>query len=154
MELSPERHGTFDVVLFLGVLYHLRDPFEALARVSRLTRELLVVETHVDMLWSRGPAAAFYPGDELNRDASNWWGFNERALHAMLQGTGFDRIEVVHRRSFARRLARAVKLRIGAAQTPFVPSLRQGRIALHALKSPLSSSDGGSLPPAPREEAP
>ena len=26
MDLSPERIGTFDLVLFLGVLYHLRDP--------------------------------------------------------------------------------------------------------------------------------
>jgi tRNA (mo5U34)-methyltransferase len=30
MELSPERVGTFDVVLFLGVLYHLRHPLLAL----------------------------------------------------------------------------------------------------------------------------
>src|SRR5512132_1117781 len=27
MDLSPERMGTFDIVLFLGVLYHLRHPF-------------------------------------------------------------------------------------------------------------------------------
>src|SRR5690242_16401292 len=30
MDLTPERVGTFDVVLFLGVLYHLRNPLLAL----------------------------------------------------------------------------------------------------------------------------
>ena len=38
MDLSPERVGTFDVVLFLGVLYHLRHPFLALERVASVTR--------------------------------------------------------------------------------------------------------------------
>ena len=33
MDLTPERVGTFDLVLFLGVLYHLRHPLLALERV-------------------------------------------------------------------------------------------------------------------------
>src|SRR6187401_1004793 len=45
MDLSPERIGTFDVVLFLGVLYHLRHPFLALERVASVTRDYLIVET-------------------------------------------------------------------------------------------------------------
>ena len=32
-DLTPERHGTFDLVLFLGLLYHLRDPLLALDRI-------------------------------------------------------------------------------------------------------------------------
>ena len=42
MDLSPERVGTFDVVLFLGVLYHLRHPLLALERIASVTRELLI----------------------------------------------------------------------------------------------------------------
>jgi SAM-dependent methyltransferase len=38
MDLTPERVGTFDVVLFLGVLYHLRHPFLALEQVVRDAR--------------------------------------------------------------------------------------------------------------------
>ena len=34
MDLSPERVGSFDVVLFLGVLYHLPNPLLALERVA------------------------------------------------------------------------------------------------------------------------
>src|SRR3954447_3234669 len=41
--------GTFDVVLFLGVLYHLPDPLPLLERVSNAARELLVLETHADL---------------------------------------------------------------------------------------------------------
>ena len=62
MELSPERVGTFDVVLFLGVLYHLRHPFLALERVASVTRDLLILETVVDLAGFRRPAMAFYPG--------------------------------------------------------------------------------------------
>ena len=38
MELAPERvGGTFDIVLFLGVLYHMRDPMLALERAASVT---------------------------------------------------------------------------------------------------------------------
>src|SRR5205085_11848007 len=76
LDLSPETVGTFDVVLFLGVLYHMRDPLPALDRLASVTRELLVLETHVDLLGLRRPAMAFYPGFELDGDWSNWWGPN------------------------------------------------------------------------------
>jgi tRNA (mo5U34)-methyltransferase len=47
MDLSPERVGTFDVVLFLGVLYHLRHPLLALERIASVADDLLVAETVV-----------------------------------------------------------------------------------------------------------
>ncbi len=37
MDLSPDRVGTFDLVLFVGVLYHLRHPLLALERVASVT---------------------------------------------------------------------------------------------------------------------
>ncbi len=33
VDLDPRRHGCFDLVLFLGVLYHLRNPLLALDRI-------------------------------------------------------------------------------------------------------------------------
>src|SRR5688572_2733226 len=53
MDLSPERAGTFDVVFFLGVLYHLPNPLLALERVASVTRDLLVLETVIDMVGVR-----------------------------------------------------------------------------------------------------
>ncbi len=134
MSLSPEAVGEFDVVLFLGVLYHMPHPLAALERVASVTRERLVLETHVDMLFSRTPAVAFYPGAELNGDDSNWCGPNERALTAMLREVGFKRVEYVWRRPPLRRLARAVKLRLRAGGRPFRETLPQGRVTVHAWK--------------------
>src|SRR4029077_17426301 len=74
MDLSPERVGVYDVVLFLGVLYHMRHPMLALEKVAAVTGEQLIVETHVDLLDVVRPAMAFYPGTELSGDATNWCG--------------------------------------------------------------------------------
>ena len=65
-DLSPETVGVFDLVLFLGVLYHLPNPLLALERVASVTRHHLIMETAVDLLFARRPAAAFYPTDELS----------------------------------------------------------------------------------------
>jgi tRNA (mo5U34)-methyltransferase len=77
---AGERLGTFDVVLFLGVLYHLPNPLLALERVASVASDLLVVETVVDMVGFGRPAAAFYPGRELNGDPTYK---TANALHAL-----------------------------------------------------------------------
>jgi tRNA (mo5U34)-methyltransferase len=95
MDLAPERVGTFDVVLFLGVLYHLRHPLLALERVASVTGRLLIVETVVDLIGLRRPAMAFYPGRELNNDPTNWWAPNGPAMHTMLHSVGFDDVRTI-----------------------------------------------------------
>jgi tRNA (mo5U34)-methyltransferase len=95
LELSPERlGGTFDVVLFLGVLYHMRDPMLALEHVASVTRHRLIVETHLDVLDLPRPAMAFYPFDELAGDFSNWVGPNLLGVDAMLRASGFREVYV------------------------------------------------------------
>jgi SAM-dependent methyltransferase len=48
-DLSVERHGSFDVVLCLGILYHLDAPdlFPFVERVAEICRRVLVVDTAV-----------------------------------------------------------------------------------------------------------
>jgi tRNA (mo5U34)-methyltransferase len=92
LDISPETVGKFDVVLFLGVLYHMRDPMLALERAASVTRELMIVETLIDMTYLRTPAAAFYPWDLL-RDQTNWWGPNQAAVLGMLQSVGFEHVQ-------------------------------------------------------------
>ncbi len=48
LDLSPEKVGVFDLVLFLGVLYHMRHPLLALERVFSVTKNHLILETVVD----------------------------------------------------------------------------------------------------------
>lgn len=133
LELSPEREGRFDLVLFLGVLYHMPDPRLALERISAVTRHQLVLETHLDLLRVRRPAAAFYPGSELLGDPTNWWGPNPTAVVAMLESVGFNRIEVVNTLSPAHRAGRAVRNRLKGIAGLW-ETVQQGRAAVHAFK--------------------
>jgi tRNA (mo5U34)-methyltransferase len=96
LELSPEKVGVFDLVLFLGVLYHMRHPLLALDRVFSVTGKQLILETHVDMLDCQRPAVAFYPGGELNNDPTNWFGPNALAVKGMLESAGFRDIKAVN----------------------------------------------------------
>src|SRR5262245_60732584 len=106
-ELAPDALGTFDIVLCLGVLYHLRHPLLGLERIHSICTDLLILETQVcdqyfiDPSGDRRdltsiapellatPIAQFYTGNELNCDITNWWSPNIVALHGMLQSTGF-----------------------------------------------------------------
>lgn len=132
LDLSPETIGAFDLVLFLGVLYHLPNPLLALERVASVTRRQLIMETHVDLLGTRRPAAAFYPRDELQDDLSNWWGPNLAAGKGMLEAVGFSRVEVVFVSSWPTRIARAAKHRSQGKSA--LAAVRQGRAVFHAFK--------------------
>ena len=50
-DLSAERHGSFDVVLCLGLLYHLdgADLFPFLDRLAEVCASLLILDTHVGL---------------------------------------------------------------------------------------------------------
>jgi tRNA (mo5U34)-methyltransferase len=134
MDLSPERLGTFDVVLFLGVLYHLPNPLLALERVASVTKHLLIVETVVDMVGVRRPAAAFYPARELNADPTNWWGPNHAAVEGMLRGTGFGSVETLSPpRSAPFRAVRALYHAI-KGKNRLEAAFRQDRAVFHARK--------------------
>ncbi len=135
MDLSPERIGTFDVVLFLGVLYHLRHPLLALERVASVTSGLLVLDTVVDMVGIGRPAAAFYPGRELNNDPTNWWGPNHLAVESMLRSVGFGHVRTVTRAPTAMyRAARAVYHRVRGRNRAAL-AFRQDRAVFHASKT-------------------
>jgi tRNA (mo5U34)-methyltransferase len=134
MDLSPERVGTFDVVLFLGVLYHSRHPLLALERVASVCRDLLIVETVIDMVGVKRPAAAFYPDRELNNDPTNWWGPNVPAVEGMLKAVGFNRVRTVTRLpSLPYRAARALAHQLLGKNT-LSTAFRQDRAAFHAWK--------------------
>jgi tRNA (mo5U34)-methyltransferase len=134
MDLSPDRIGMFDIVLFLGVLYHLRHPLLALERVFSVTREMLIVETVVDMVGVRRPAAAFYPARELNADPTNWWGPNVPAVEGLLRAAGFTRVRTVTpQRSAAYRGARAIYHRL-RGRNSMPAAFRQDRAVFHAFR--------------------
>lgn len=96
-DLDPGRLGTFDLVIFAGVLYHLRYPLLALDRLRGVASGDVHVETHAARLPVRRAAAVFYEHDELNGDYTNWFGPNDRAVRAWFRSAGFT-IEALGRR--------------------------------------------------------
>jgi tRNA (mo5U34)-methyltransferase len=137
-ELSPERVGQFDVVLFLGVLYHVRHPLLALEKIAAVTREQLVLETVVDMVGFSRPAMAFYGGTELNRDPTNWWAPNVPAAAAMLHAVGFSRVEVVSPQHPAPYRALRAAYHALCGKNAAALAYRQDRAVLHAFKQRLA----------------
>ncbi len=99
----------FDIVIFMGVLYHLRHPLLALDLIrEHAVRELLVFQS-----MQRGSADAgafaddydFWDGDAFDRpefpklhfiehryagDPTNWWVPNRACAEAMLRSAGFE----------------------------------------------------------------
>lgn len=65
--------GTFDIVLCLGVLYHIRHPMLALERLASVTRGTAIIETQAEAFRSSDnlPLCRFIEGDELNHDPGN-----------------------------------------------------------------------------------
>lgn len=92
-DLSVESVGTFDVVLFLGVLYHLRHPLAVLERIAPIVKEVLVLETRI-MNWPLSrPMMRFWPGSSLGGDHTNWWTPNIACVIAWLADLGFSRVK-------------------------------------------------------------
>ena len=99
--------GSFDIVLFLGVLYHLKHPLYALEKVADACQGTLYFQSAV-----RGNTGDFEPKDDypifesavfeepaypklyfieksFNGDESNWWMATRSCLKAMLRVAGF-----------------------------------------------------------------
>lgn len=84
-DLNQRVHGTFDVVLFLDVLYHLRTPLDGLGWAAAMSHDA-IVETASDMPDTDEPMLRFYPSYEVSEgDATNLFAFNKAALETTLR---------------------------------------------------------------------
>ncbi len=128
-DLRPERIGTFDVVLCLGLVYHLENPIGALRIARALTRDVCVVESQLvepheplrhgwgatgkfmaqEAAWAAWPEPAEWQESET---AASHGGVvslipNRAALIQAMGASGFERIECpavpTHAQSAVRR---------------------------------------------------
>jgi tRNA (mo5U34)-methyltransferase len=101
--------GTFDVVLYLGILYHMKEPLTVLERVHHVTNEVAVIETEAVHVRGQAsePLLKFLAGNELRRDFGNWYLVSETALHRMCLAAGFSKVAT--KRGFASRRNRWTK---------------------------------------------
>ena len=91
-ELDPAIHGKFDIVLMLGVIYHAKDPIGYLQKAFDMSNDIVVIETHVDLMDIPYPASRYYISNELNNDSTNFWGPNALAVIGMMKDIGYKDI--------------------------------------------------------------
>jgi len=93
---DPNEVGTWDVTLFLGVLYHMPDPLGALTRLATMTNELAIIETEAVVIpgYEHEAMWRFFPKAELNGDVSNWWAPASPSAASAGSLTAFARAEV------------------------------------------------------------
>lgn len=99
--------GRYQFAFFLGILYHLKNPFfvlEALAKSAHYAVISTRIASHNVVEANRGargvnstrvqisdvPAAYLVDADECNNDATNFWIFTQSGLRRILQRSGWD----------------------------------------------------------------
>jgi len=93
--------GRFDIVFFLGVLYHVKHPLLALEIVCGLATGLVIVDSFVTDgdIWQEHtqdiPTMEFYETDELGNGLDNWVGPTVGCLLALCRAAGFARVELL-----------------------------------------------------------
>ncbi len=94
MTMDLDALGSFDVVFYFGVLYHMVDPLRALHRVRQVTKGVAAIETAITVVpgYEQASLIEFFAGKELNADYGNWFAPSEVALHGMCRAAGFARV--------------------------------------------------------------
>lgn len=111
-DLDVAETGSFDVIFFFGILYHLADPVGALTRIGALARDMIVVDTsmlrfrYVDNfvkwpLWRMKVVPAMRDSDHdittgrWRTAASAQFYPNQVAVRELLHFAGFDAVELL-----------------------------------------------------------
>jgi tRNA (mo5U34)-methyltransferase len=90
--LTPAKYGRFDLILFLGVLYHLPDPLRALDIVYDMMKpqallflETIIIDEQLPPEVAKRPMMEFYSGSSKDADITNYWGMTENCARALLE---------------------------------------------------------------------
>jgi tRNA (mo5U34)-methyltransferase len=105
----PQLREKFDVVIFMGVLYHLRHPLLALDILhDHVTKDLLIFQSmqrgskdvpelqkdyhfwETDIFEESDFPKMFFVENSYSGDWTNWWIPNRACMEAMLRSAGFD----------------------------------------------------------------
>lgn len=113
-DLDPSTFGTFDLVMFFGVLYHLRHPILALQKILSVCTGTLLMQTATCDDEGDKPIAEFHPfgiesGPPGNRscDPTCFWFPNAVCCIAMLEHVGFKDAERISKSAPAGGIFRA-----------------------------------------------
>jgi len=95
-ELHELPDESFGLIFFLGILYHLKNPFHALESLARSSRYLLL-STRIAQLspdrktsFAHLPMAYLVHETETNNDATNYWIFSDAGLRRIIERAGWE----------------------------------------------------------------
>jgi SAM-dependent methyltransferase len=155
-DLSRERHGEFDAVLCLGILYHLDAPdvFPFVERLAETSRRVLIVDTNVSLAPSdeRRRDGAVYKGEGLfEHDPSS---SSEQRLKAVWSSLDNPSAWIPTLPSLVSLLGRAGFTSVAECWLPAEPEKTPGRITLLALKGEPQEPELTPAPPSDRSAVP
>jgi SAM-dependent methyltransferase len=90
----------YDVIFFLGTLYHLKNPYFLLERLAQATRYCflstrIAKQTGDGQPLSQYPVAYLLAPQECNNDDTNFWIFSEQGLKRLIDRTGWNLLSYV-----------------------------------------------------------
>ena len=107
-DLDPKKHGTYDVVLYFGVFYHLFDPIKAFCNINNVLKDdgIMLFEGDVldhaynvdeqfsgmkdDMSPYTSIPVSYYAKGKYRNDLSTWFVPNMLCLKEWITSAGFD----------------------------------------------------------------
>ena len=100
---------SFDLIVFAGILYHLKHPLFVLETLGRMCTDAILLETEfipsdprncvvvrqgqpATLQQTQSGMMKFIERNELNGDDTNWWVPDEECVRGMLRTAGFNHI--------------------------------------------------------------
>lgn len=89
-------HSTYDFAMFLGILYHVKNPFYILEQLSQRFKYMAVSTRVVRHFNATSPEMSGYTASylvgpqESNNDSTNYWMFTDAGLKQLVDRTGWD----------------------------------------------------------------
>ncbi len=91
----------YDLIFFLGILYHLKNPFFICEELSQHSRYMFVSTRVIRHFVAGGPdisdstSAYLVHESESNNDATNFWMFTQKGLKLMLERAGWRVVKMI-----------------------------------------------------------
>jgi len=82
----------FDIVINLGVLYHIENPMLFLRETAKVTGEMMILESEmlVDPTFTE---YAWFIEKEYGNDPTNWWIYGPSCLEGMARAAGYQEVK-------------------------------------------------------------
>ena len=126
-DITPRTFGTFDLVMFFGVLYHLKHPLLALERIFAVASGTLLMQaaSFEDAALGDASVAKFHPFGIQSGPAENpvwdptvFWVPNSACIRDMLLHVGFVNVELLNENAGAVFRAEVPTRKKGVAPDP------------------------------------